>query len=71
MFFSLLNILDEGKQGIKFDISNSDFKYQSYAYGPGPIIDSVNTIVPTATDPTPGKDDNKFYMAENSINSDK
>jgi hypothetical protein len=29
MFFSLLNILDEGKQGIKFDISNSDFKFQS------------------------------------------
>jgi hypothetical protein len=29
MFFSLLNILDEGKQAIKFDISDSDFKYQS------------------------------------------
>jgi hypothetical protein len=28
-FFSLLNILDEGKQGIKFDISSSDFKLQS------------------------------------------
>jgi hypothetical protein len=27
--FSLLNVLDEGKQSIKFDISNSNFKYDS------------------------------------------